>query len=348
MNALQAGTSLPALDTKNLNLRPIVTSHSIDGTFVSCPRKFEFMHVWQQMPEGGSTGFAAEVGTALHEAVQAWARLALFPGRDRKAHIGLAIEAGYRELLKWWPWTLEIVSLQEGKAGIKQRSLGEAILLYERIINDVFWESWELVDIGGFGMSIEVPYRIVHSSLGVVQLPNGQFGYFVTQGKIDFVLRNRYSKEVRVFDLKTTVKDERAHEAAFKWSGQGPGYAMVVGEALGVDWRRQGFAVSYLVSNFASADGSEDSAVRIYTYDYTPDLLEDGLETKHERLELMKWYADRGKWPRRTHGCDAFGSPCAYMKICARRDNDFIRKWFAFEGFSEATRIYEPIWELMA
>jgi hypothetical protein len=300
------------------------------------------------MPEGGSTGFAAEVGTALHEAVQAWARLALFPGRDRKAHHSIAIEEGYRTLLRWWPWALEHVSLQAGKTGIKQRSLGEAILLFEQIVSDEFWESWELVDIGDFGLSIEVPYRIVHASLGTVPLPTGQHGYFVTQGKIDFILRNRYSGEIRVFDLKTTVKDERAHEAAFKWSGQGPGYAMILAQALDFDWHKWGLKVSYVVSNFASADGSEDATVNLRTYEYTVEQVQDGIDLKIERLERMKSMAERQHWTRRSHGCDAFGQPCAYMGICQRREPEYIRAWFAFEGFEEATRIYEPIWELVA
>lgn len=336
------------LVSPGLKLRPIVTSHSIDGTFESCPRKFEFMHVYQQMPEGGSTGFAAEVGTALHEAVQAWARLALLPGRDRKAHHGLAIEEGYRTLLLWWPWALEHVSLAEGKAGIKQRSLGEAILLFEQIVRDEFWESWELIDIGNFGVSIEVPYRIIHASLGTVPLPTGDHGFFVTQGKIDFVLQNRYTGEKRVFDLKTTVKEERAHEAAFKWSGQGPNYSLVLAQALDWDWRKWGLKMTYVVSNFAPADGSDDATVNLRTYEYTPEQIQDGIDLKIERLERMKAYALKDHWPRKSHGCDAFGQPCAYMGICGRRDSNYVRAWFAFEGYQEATRIYEPIWELVA
>jgi hypothetical protein len=341
-----------ALTTPNLALMPIVTSHSIDGTFESCPRKFEFSHVWQQVPEGGTGGFAAEVGTALHEAVQEWARLALFPGRDRKAPQIMAMQQGLLALVKWWPWALEIVSLREGKTGIKQRSLGEAILLFEEIVSHPFWDSWELIMIDGFGLSIEVPYRIVHASIGTVPLPkpDGEAtqGYFVTQGKIDFILRNRFTGEIRVKDLKTTVKDERAHEAAFKYSGQGPGYGMILAQFLGLDWKKDGLTVSYIVSNFASADGSEDAAVRLYAYHYDEEKLQDGIDLKIERLERMKKYAIQSHWPRKSHGCDAFGAPCAYMGICDRRDNDFIRKWFAFEAFEERTRIYDPIWELIA
>lgn len=337
-----------ALSIPGLELQPVVTSHSIDGTFESCPRKFEFMHVYQQMPEGGSTGFAAEVGTALHEAVQAWARLALRPGRDPKAHFPMAIEEGYRVLLEWWPWALEQASAAASKPGIKQRSLGEAILLYEQIIQDVFWESWELIEIGDFGLSIEVPYRIVHASLGTVPLSSGKQGFFVTQGKIDFILRNRYSGEIRVFDLKTTIKEPRAHEAAFKWSGQGPNYSLILAAAIGWDWHKFGLTMTYLVANFAKADGSEDADVTLKTYDYTPEQIQDGIDLKIERLERMKSYALKHHWPRRSHGCDSFGQPCAYMGICGRRDESFIRKWFAFEGFQERTRIYEPIWELIA
>lgn len=329
-------------------LRAVVTSHSIDATFEFCSRRFEFMHVWQQLPEASVSGFAAEVGTALHEAVQAWARLALFPGREWKANNPLAVREGYKALLRFWPWSLERVSLEMGKAGIKQRSLGEAILLYEEIIAQEFWESWELVDIGEFGLSIEVPWRINHASLGTFPLPQGGLGYFATQGKIDFILRNRFTGEIRVFDLKTTIKDERAHEAAYRFSGQGPNYALVIAHALNFDWRKHGLKVSYIVSNFASADGSEDSMVRLRTYDNSPELIQDGIDDKIERLLRMKRMAENNHWPRRGHGCDSFGNPCAYMRICPRRDNDYIKMWFAFEPFKEATRIYKPIWELIA
>ena len=334
----------------NLRLKPIVTSHSIDGTFEFCARKFEFAHVWSQQPAGGTSGFAAEVGTAMHEAVQAWARLALSPNRERNEKNQTAIEKGLWTLMVWWPWSLETVSLDAGKQGVKQRSLGEAVDLYFRIIDDVFWESWELIDIGLFGLSIEVPYRINHTSLGTIPLPHkqGNLGYLVTQGKIDFILRNRYSGEIRVFDLKTTVKDKKAHEAAFKYSGQGPNYALVVAAGLGWDWRKHGIKVTYLVTNFASTDGNEPPTVNLYTYSYDAEDIQDGIDLKHDRLVRMKTYAERSHWPRRSHGCDSFGRPCQYMGVCGQRDPLFIEMWFAFERFEERDRVYDPIWELNA
>jgi len=332
----------------NLNLHAVVTSHSIDATFESCPRRFEFAHVWQQVPEGGATGFAAEVGTALHEAVQAWARLALLPGRDRNHRSKIALNEGYKSLLRWWPWALEAASMAAKKTGIKQRSLGEAILLYEEIINAEFWESWELIPIGDFGLSIEIPWRIGFASMGTFPLPQGGLGYLARQGKIDFVLRNRSTGEVRVFDLKTTVKDERAHEAAYKFSGQGPDYAIVIASALGFDWRVHGLKMSYVVSNFASADGSEDATVRLYTYTYTPSDIQDGIDLKFERMNRMIDMAKKGHWHRRTHGCDSYGSPCPYMGICPRRDKPFIKAWFAFNDYEVRPRIYAPIWDLIA
>ena len=330
------------------NLRPVVTSHSIDGTFESCPRRFEFMHVWRQLPEGGSSGFAAEVGTCLHEAVQAWARIALLPGRNPQAENRFAVSAGLMTLLRWFPWSLEHVSISAGKAGIKQRSLGETILLYNEIISAEFWRQWDLIDVGDFGLSIEIPWRINHASLGTFPLPDGGYGYLVTQGKIDFILRHRNTREIRVIDLKTTVKDERAHEAAFRFSGQGPSYATVLAHALNFDWKRHGLSMTYVVANFASADGSEDATIKIYTYHYTPDDIQDGIDAKYERLSRMKRFALNNHWTRRQHGCDSFGNPCPYLRICPRRDNDFIKQWFAFEPFEEGSRIYEPIWELIA
>lgn len=331
-------------------LPQIVTSHSIDGTFESCPRRFEFMHVWKRSPEREKGGFAADVGTALHEATQAWARVWLAPGVEQTPELKRrARDKGYFELLRWWPWSLEIVQKESGKQ-IGERTLGNAILLYEKIIAWHEWNEWELLAIDGFGLSIEVPWLIVHTSIGTVPTPYGLESFFSTQGKIDFLLRNKFTGEIRVFDLKTTVKDANAHDAAFRFSGQGGFYSLVLGHALGFDWRKHGLSMTYLVAYFGTLE--KDMSVEPWTYPYGPDELEDAIATKVDRLTRMATFARARYWPRRQHGCDFYGTPCGYLDICQLRNANRIKDWFAFEvdkrTFVEYNRTYAPVWVMQA
>ena len=314
----------------------VVTSHSINGTFDTCARKFEFQHVIRQLPEGGTTGFAAEVGTALHEATQAWAREYYFGDPDA------AYETGLYAMMRYWPWALETEALLAKKAGITQRGIGNAVLLYEEIIENRFWQDWELVSVPGFGPAIEIPWKIVHTAMGSAVTPDGLELTFATQGKIDFVMRHRTTKEIRVIDLKTTVKDELLHRASFRFSGQGPMYAFIIAAALGFDWRVNGLKVSYFVANFPTT--TEGPEVNLRTYALTPDEVVDGLEILHERLGRMHRYATIGKWPRTAKGCESWHQPCPWLDVCASRDLNYIKLWFAFEGFEVRERIYDPIW----
>lgn len=329
----------------------IVTSHSIDGTHDSCPRRFEFMYMWQKMPERERGGFAAEVGTAIHEAVQEWARYAVIPGVDRKdpAVRDLALTRGYFALLKWWPWSLEEVQIRLKKP-IGERTLGNAILLFEEIISQHWWDDWDLVVIDGFGPAIEVPWLIIHTSFGQVPRPQGGFAFLATQGKIDFLLRHRRTAELRVFDIKTTVKELKAHDAAFKFSGQGGLYSIILAHAMGWDWKQQGLTMSYIVSYFGTTD--KDMTVTLKDYDYTPADIQDMVDIKLRRLHDQKTFAETGHWPRRSHGCDFYGNPCGFLDICGRREPEVVAEWFAFEQakgrVSHYQREYEPIWSMVA
>lgn len=319
----------------------IITSHSIDGTFESCPRRFEFLHMYMRAPEKESDAYAADVGTAIHEATQEWQRQ-LFRGTSHYE----AERLGEIELLKFWPWQVED-NRKANSLPVGQRTLGNALLLLNLIYESPIWVEWELVSIEGFGPAIEVPWRIVHRSLGLIPMPYNKSGYFCTQGKIDFILRHKKTGKYRVVDLKTTEKNLPAHNAAFRFSGQAGQYGMVLDHALGLDWEHNGLDVTYVIIHFADE-------LTVYPIDYHLDLDEvrDAIDVKLERLNRMKNYALSGHWSRRAHGCEFFGVPCGFLDICQRRDRDFVERWFEFEiasgRFKEYKRVYDPIWVLEA
>jgi hypothetical protein len=315
----------------------LVTSHSNDGTFDSCPRRFEFIHAWRRSPPRESGTYAADVGTALHEAVQEWARTD-------------SADLGAVKLLREWPHVDERYRRLTSKA-IGARTLGNGLLLYDRVVNHHWWADWELVSIKGFGHAIEVPWLIIHESLGPIIMPDGKRAYIATQGKIDFILRNRHDRRrLRVLDLKTTEKDVPAHEAAFRFSDQAGLYALILDHVMDSHWHETGLDVTYFVAYF----GSLDNEMAISPLDYTlnPMEVQELIDVKLERITRMHTYASHGRWPRRSHGCEFFGTPCGFLNVCQVRDPVFLKDWFGFDlargEMIEYMRQYDPVWVVLA
>jgi len=307
----------------------LVTSHSIDGTFESCPRRFEFRHVIGQVPDTEDSGFAAEAGTALHEGLQEWART----GNQ---------DDGYMTLMRWWPFEMEDRRLRKDA-----RTFDNALLLLKELMNHEFWNEWEPAYLPNGEAAIELPYRINHTSLGAFTHPRtNKLTYLAGQGKIDFFLRNRRDGRLLTTDLKTTTYDENVHAAAFRFSGQAGEYGMVLSTAVGHDFRKHGLEVCYLLAEF----GPYGPNVRPMTYLLSPAEIDDLIRAKQIRLATMLAYARANHWPRRTHGCVFYGTPCGYLDVCHRRDYKFLLDWFAAEGdrFRFKERIYEPYWTLEA
>lgn len=325
---------------------PIVTSHSIDGTFQFCQRKFEFTHVYQRVPDyaGGGVGLAAESGTAIHEAVQAWASIWLDPANEQEPELWVrAVDAGLYALIQWWPWITEKLAFADKKLAAKQRGLDESLKLYHTIVQHEYWKDFELAVLPDGKPAIEIPWRVVHRSFGVMPDSTGRPRVLVTQGKIDFILRHKPSGVLRVVDLKTTVKMPESLVSSFRFSGQALGYSVVLGGALGINWR-EGITVAYLTASFM------DFAIRPITFYIPGHEIEDYLMTRQDMLFGMVRNLNREWWPRRLHGCDSWNSSCHYLDICQQRDSRFIDAWFSRDDvpFVERPRIYETIWDFSA
>lgn len=331
------------IDVGGVMALPAVTSHSIDATFGFCERKFEFAHVYQQQPDYGMVGMAAEVGTAMHEAIQAWASIYLHPESSRDDEtFKAAEEAGLYALLEWWPWVTEILATQKKQLAATQRSLKQSLKLFYAVIEHEFWDNYELAVLPDGKVAIELPWRIVHASQGTAKDHEGRERVIVTQGKIDFVLRNRITGQIRVFDLKTTNKAKDMLRASYRFSGQALGYSFVLANVVGWDWRKDGIEVTYLTASFV------DFEVRAIDFHASPAEVNDYMLTRYDVVDKMLVNMRRAWWPRRQHGCDSFMTACPYLSICHRRDSGFITAWFddVNTPFAERTRIYDTYWTL--
>lgn len=322
-------------DALTVERKYFVTSHSIDGTFESCPRRFEFMYLYQRRPASEPRGLAADVGTALHEAVQEWTRT-----RD--------LDIASVTLLRWWPWKLEQQRNEMGKTDHK-RTIGNALLLLERIVNHPFWDEWEVAKLPDGSFAIELPWRINHISLGTIPHPvTGEPYYLATQGKIDWILQHKIQRNrFMATDLKTTILDEPAQQASFRFSGQAGHYGLVLAHAIDLPWHKLGLEVTYFVGEFGDHGEPETNPLH---HELEPEEVYDSIEGKNERLRRMIAMGTAKFWPRRSHGCAFYGTPCGFLDICHRRDPKWLDMWFRFDHdtFKEESRVYEPIWTIDA
>lgn len=150
-----------------------------------------------------------------------------------------------------------------------------------------------------------------------------------------------------VCDLKTTILNEVAQQASFRFSGQAGQYGLVLSAAIDHPWREQGMDVTYFVAEFGEHGLPDTNPLQ---YHLEPSEIYESIEAKNERLRRMISMGQSGFWPRRSHGCSFYGNPCGFLDVCHRREPDFLTQWFAAERqqFELERRIYEPFWTLEA
>lgn len=309
--------------------RLITTSHSLDNLFDYCARKFEFMTLYDKRPKRES-GFAADVGTALHEATQAWvkAKAEGMPKAD-------ALQRGYMELMIHYPWALEF----EQATGL--RSFPMTVTLFNQIVRHPEWDNWELVRVADKGWAIEVPFLIIHASLGKFRIKHADLeALLATQGKIDFIMRHRVTGMYATLDLKTTGIDADLERAEYTYSGQQTGYSNVLHAMLGI--QPEQFSVIYIVAHF---DMQTMPTINFLELKRDSEKVDDYWMGKMDRLHRMKAYAEHGWFPRTNGGCHSWGRECAFFDICESRNYSTINAWF--EGINAEEQQGYDYWVTM-
>lgn len=339
MSALTIPTKVILPDSSIPGVKDIYLSHSIDGLMEYCPRKFEFTQLYKQMPPPESRPAEAEalkVGTIMHEAAQAWLRA-------RHTNPDNAIDAAYYTLALLW-------DMYRTKREEAIRPLGAAAQLILHMDQDPFWNDWELCEIDGYGLAIEVPFRIQHIS------PDIPEGYRIfTQGKADSILRNRRTNEVRMLDFKTTTQPSAVWEALYRFSDQAPIYDVPVKAVMGQPLGKT--TCTYYMLSFSKPiagdedEIDEDSGVhqdflktQALTFEYSDEDIAEFLLAKNDKVRQLIRYLNDEYFPRRTHGCVMYNNPCAFFEVCGWRNHKKLEQWFSFERWEEASRVYEPLW----
>lgn len=303
----------------NQRIRHILTSHSIDNLFDYCPRKFEFLNLFDKRPPRES-GFAASVGTALHEGTQAWL-ISRAEGESPKKQL----ERCFMALFIHYPWDMQL------EEATSRRDIHETIALQWAIITDPSWADWDLLWVEGRGWAVEVPFMIRHTSLGTFPIKHtGETAMLVTQGKIDFILQHKVHKHIRTRDLKTTIKDMEMIESEYTFSGQQTGYDQVLKRMLGESktsvsgWNPNTVAeYDYMIAKFGDVPH-----VEVLPMEKDQEFIDDYWFGKMDRLNRIKAYAASGWFPRTNGGCNTWGNVCSCFDVCKTRDYSIVRRWF--------------------
>lgn len=301
-----AGSITPELARKTL----IITSHSIDNLFDYCARKFEFAHLFENRPLEGESGYAADVGTALHRGIQGW----LAARHEGRSETEARIIGGWA-FLRSFPWE------EEADQYAKTRSFEAAAWTLDLMWDHPFWNEWELVKVTKNGIpkwAIEVPWIIIHTSLG----PTNDGRFFATQGTIDLIMRNKLSGIICPVDIKTTIYDKNLTRALYTYSGQQIGYGQIVEAMLG------NHITELTYQYFIARISPEQPSVEVKEFNKTQEELEDYWIDKLNRLERMKGYVNRKHFPRTNGGCFSYSRECSFFDICKSRDEEMLAAWF--------------------
>lgn len=317
----------------------ILLSHSNDSLLDYCARKFEFRQLYKKIPPAEALepeSMALRVGTIMHEAAQAWLRA---------RHLGFEnpLDVAFYTLAMHWDYRNEETT----------RPLGAAVVLLEKMAADSFWNDWDICEIEGFGPAIEVPFRIMHPH---IKLPAGYS--IATQGKVDVIMQNRRTGEIRPIDFKTTTQPEETWKPLFRFSDQAAFYGFPVQAIQGIPIASEMSVTYYMLSFSRPISTAKDSAeqlnsgelsqdflrVRALTFTYSTEELREMIDTKWKRLESVAGFIQNDMFPRRTHGCVVYNRPCSFFGVCHIRDRSQLQKWFAFEEWGENDRVYLPVW----
>lgn len=295
------------------NLKRIVTSHSLDNVFDYCPRKFEFLTFYDKRPKRES-GYAADVGTALHEGMQAWL-ISREEGDDEKTRTRKAFMA----------FCLHFPFDREDEQKTKQRSFSNCCLMLYKMIRSPEWDAWQLLHVEGKGWAVEVPFLLTHSSLGPMYVKDrNEYCVLCTQGKIDLIMQHRKTGMIKSVDIKTTVMGLDLIRSNYTFSGQQTGYSQIVHRMAGL--MPVDFEVEYVVCMFGSVD--EEPRIEFVTIEKSADEIDDYWLDKMDRLERIKFYAEQGRFPRTNGGCNSWGKECSMFDVCHSRDASFVNRWF--------------------
>lgn len=266
--------------------KPIVEiSHSGLNTFASCPKKFAFRKMIINYNEGRESGVAADVGTALHEAIQEYMR-------SRST-----TEAMLR-LAEFHP-----IELKHSSDAPKY-SLEASLITLEHVINEGTLDSYDLVYFEKDGKRIpgtEVAFLVEIELEHLV---------FHLRGLIDLVLQSMVTGRIIAADIKTTTTQALpTMEAKYKWDWQATSYGIPLNGLLGIEHQFNVAIAGVIQSDY-------EPKFVMPEYKRGPTDVDQYYHYLIDKCQTMQRYWLDGIFPRHPTSCIAYGKVCHYHANC--------------------------------
>lgn len=262
-----------------------VTSYSQLSMLHLCPREYQLAMQAANSPHGRNPFATVNLDFVFGHAVGAGAQNYLLTGDLAKA--------GFNATMAWRADFFD-------RWDKKKKSLWEALIALD--IFAAWWpeagEEWELLILPNGKPAIELTFSL-HARNG-----------FKHYGHIDIVLKNKYSGQVAVLELKTNGMG--AEEALYANSSQGTGYAVMLDTIFpGLTEYTVLYAV-YLVKERRWELMPFDKSIAVKA-EWVKDLLLD--HSTAGTYEQIKFY------PKRGESCFRFNRRCQYFGECDMVDD---------------------------
>lgn len=276
-------------------------SYSSLNTAAGCLRKFEFNKLYPRKKRDSEEQFAADVGKALHAAVQHW----LIHGDENAA---------------LWQLMLHFPYLWEYNQTRDDRNLEAAIATLDEILDSVDMSEWELVELrledGTVVPAIEVPFEI---RLKGMTLSDGR--QIVYTGWIDAIMRHKATGLIRTLDIKTHRSTLRDATAKYKYDSQQIPYGIIV-EHLQANQIDE-FEVLYLDCYIDLVE----PRVTLYPFMKLQEDLQEWMMDILLELRRIQTAHQMDYFPRTHGGCLAWNKPCYFLDVCETRNKEAIQTW---------------------
>lgn len=313
LTARPVATVAPHVVTGYKRPESLRVSNSTVNLLHDCPKQFWFEQVATpaHLVNRHSSSHAANVGTAIHEAVQAW----LTVGRPDDEDIALIT------LLQFYPYETENLT-----SSTKARSLEAAVSATFALI-EYIRANYGHADLLMIQRpeelqprpAIEVPFvmhftnQFTEDAYEALNKPNMRYS-----GKIDIVFV--INGKLIVVDIKTHKLNLKDLSPKYKYNPQALGYGLIMNSFLPDYQKDQDYQVEYLTVYVDLAKPK----VEVYTYLITPYQVREWLQGLLIDMKNIRLFNQSDFWPRNGNSCLNWNRPCTYFDICHMQDKDQI------------------------
>ena len=281
-----------------------IFDNSALNTFMSCPRKFLYVH--ELCVQEKQESEAITVGSAVHEFMAA-----MWKGKEFKACM--------KEFLQYWerpeahPVPMNIDHETIGRRGGQKYSKE---WLY--ILLNVYYDRFMLAN---------EPFTIMHDSKDEPYVEMGfalDLGDGIFTGKIDALVRNKHTGKIWIVDHKTTLRPlNDSFTQTFNPNNQFTGYMLAVKELLGE--MPAGCIINAIrVAQLRTIDQgamAEKMFSRLYTH-RTPEQLDARaiqIRAHMKTIQMMRRMGPDAYYQNAPNACNTWGG-CGFRGICLAHD----------------------------